>query len=116
MAPTVTAEATRAGEVVDASTLELPAASVKCTPDEIAEATALSRAVETPPPKDMFATEGRPDDAAALLTKLTPLITSALVPDPASLRVEVEKQWLREYLTGIPQNFDGNDGSAGCRA
>src|SRR6185503_4778777 len=57
--PTVSAVATRAGEELQAFALLLPAAIAYVTPEAIELATAVSRAVETPPPRLMFATAGR---------------------------------------------------------
>jgi len=68
IAPTVMAVATRAGEVVPAFTLELPAAMTVGTPESISAVTASSIAVEAPPLSDADATLGRPEAAAADLT------------------------------------------------
>jgi len=53
------------------------------TPEAIELATALSRAVEMPPPRLMFATAGL---AWLLVTQSTPAITPALEPEPLQLR------------------------------
>ena len=68
IAPTVMACGTRAGEVVLASMLELPAATTAVTPELIRATTASSIAVEAPPPSDADATLGRPEAAAAVRT------------------------------------------------
>src|SRR5688572_26827682 len=57
--PTVMAAGTRAGELLQALVLEFPAATPKVTPRPMAAFTALSRAVEAPPPRLMLATAGR---------------------------------------------------------
>ncbi len=56
--PTVMAEATRAGDELHAFALSCPRRSRSVTPELIEFATALSRAVLTPPPRLMFATAG----------------------------------------------------------
>src|SRR5688572_3193411 len=52
-APAVRARGTRAGEPLQALALELPAATANVTPAVMALLTALSRAVEAPPPRLM---------------------------------------------------------------
>jgi len=56
--PTVIAAATRAGDCVQASTLLLPAAIEYVTPELIELLTAVSSALDAPPPRLMFATAG----------------------------------------------------------
>ena len=58
VAPTVIASLTRAGEEPDAFVLELPAAIAYVTPDAMELRTAVSSAVDTPPPRLMLATAG----------------------------------------------------------
>jgi hypothetical protein len=67
--PTVIAPATRAGEALHASLLELPAEIVAVTPALSALCTAASTAALAPPPRLMFITAGR---WALLVTQLTP--------------------------------------------
>src|SRR5262249_28720328 len=83
VAATVIAAATRAGDVVQASVLLLPAAMQKVTPELIAPLTASSSACDAPPPRDMLATAGRMRFCA---TQLTPAITPEFVPDPLQFR------------------------------
>src|SRR5206468_5388053 len=83
VAATVIAAATRAGEVVQASVLLLPAAMQNVTPELIAPLTASSRAWEAPPPSDMLATAGWMEFCA---TQLTPAMTPEFVPEPLQLR------------------------------
>src|SRR5262245_1223941 len=52
------ASATSAGDCVEASADEFPAETQYTTPSAMEFLTALSRAVETGPPSDMFATAG----------------------------------------------------------
>jgi hypothetical protein len=59
VAPTVKAVGARAGDEVEASVALFPAATITGTPAETVAATALSREVETPPPKDMETAQGR---------------------------------------------------------
>ena len=60
VAPTVMAFGTRAGDVVQAFTLLFPAAIAYVTPSLMELVTAVSKAVEAPPPKLMLATAGCP--------------------------------------------------------
>src|SRR5262249_51110946 len=83
VAATVIAAATRAGDVVQASTLLLPAAMENVTPELIAPLTALSSAEDAPPPSDMLATAGWIAFAA---TQFTPAMTPEFVPDPLQFR------------------------------
>ena len=62
--------------------LALPAAIANVTPAAIALRTAVSSAVEAPPPRLMFATAGLTWFA---LTQSTPAITPELLPDPPQL-------------------------------
>ena len=71
-APTVMAEAARAGDVFPALVLELPAATTTWTPAAVREAIALSRAVDAEPPRDMETTEGRREFLAWAATQLRP--------------------------------------------
>lgn len=57
--PTVMAAGTRDGEVLQALALLLPAATTIVTPALMAAFTAVSMAVDAPPPKDILATAGR---------------------------------------------------------
>jgi hypothetical protein len=56
--PVVIALAARAGELPHASALLFPAATAIGTPELLRLFTALSRALDAPPPKLMFATAG----------------------------------------------------------
>ena len=56
VAPTVIAEAARAGEAVHASAFELPAATTTTIPAFVNLVTAASTVAEPDPPKDMFTT------------------------------------------------------------
>ena len=67
-----------------ASTLLLPAATVVVTPEFTRLVMALSRDVEALPPRLIEATAG--PLPWLLATQLIPEMTSALVPEPASLR------------------------------
>jgi hypothetical protein len=67
---------------LQAFAVELPAARAYETPELIEEATALSSAVLTPPPRLMLATAGF---TAFWVTQLTPAMTPALVPLPEQL-------------------------------
>src|SRR6187455_1312414 len=69
----------RAGDCVQASTPELPAAIAKTTPLSAAALTASSTAVLTPPPRLILATAGF---TALALTQSMPLMTSEYEPDP----------------------------------
>src|SRR6188474_2791347 len=79
LAPTVSAAATRAGELWQASAVALPAAIAYVTPAAIELTTARSRAFEMPPPRLMLATAGR---TRFFVTHSTPAITPELVPVP----------------------------------
>src|SRR5262245_19674482 len=83
VAPIVFAAATRAGEVVHASALELPAAIAYETPELIEVLTAVSSDVLAPPPRLMFATDGA---TWFEVTQSTPAITPEFVPEPWQLR------------------------------
>ena len=56
--PTVMAAGTRAGEELQALALEFPAATAKVTLRLMAPLTAVSRALQAPPPRLMLATAG----------------------------------------------------------
>ena len=58
VAPVVIAFAAREGDCVQASTLLLPAATAIGTPELLRLLTAVSNALEAPPPRLMFATAG----------------------------------------------------------
>jgi hypothetical protein len=58
VAPTVIAAPTRAGEKLDTFAFEFPAATAYVTPEPMEFRTAVSKAVDAPPPKLMFATAG----------------------------------------------------------
>ena len=75
---------TRAGEELMASTLLLPAATTVVTPEFTRLVVALSTDEEAPPPKLIETTAG--PLPRLLATQLIPEMTSALVPEPASLR------------------------------
>src|SRR5437899_6578240 len=83
VAATVMAAATRAGDVVQASVLLVPAAMQNVTPALIAPLAESSSACDAPPPRDMLATAGRMRFCA---TQFTPAMTPELVPDPLQLR------------------------------
>ena len=77
--PVVIAFAARAGEELHAFALLLPAATAIVTPALLRLLTAVSSALETPPPKLMFATAGA---MWFCLTQSTPAITPEVGPDP----------------------------------
>src|SRR4051794_5599898 len=77
VAPTVMASAVRAGLLLHASALLLPAARAYVTPEAIDRRTASSSAADTPPPRLMLATAGF---TAFAVTQSTPAITPELVP------------------------------------
>src|SRR4029453_13964108 len=81
--PTVSASATRAGEELHAFALLLPAAIANVTPEAIALRTASSNAVETPPPRLMFATAGVEWFAR---TQSIPAMTPDVDPEPLQPR------------------------------
>src|SRR3989338_10392624 len=82
----MTSEA-RAGLAREQSRLSLPAATTINKPALTAALTALSRADEMRPPRDMLPTEGLGlRREAALAAHWTPSMTPALVPDPVSPR------------------------------
>ena len=83
-APTVIAALTRAGEVPEASSLSLPAATVVVTPELMRLTMALSRVEETLPPKLKVATAG--PLPLLLATQLIPETISVMAPEPLSLR------------------------------
>src|SRR5262245_3345316 len=77
--PTVIAFAARAGDVLQAFALLLPAATAIGTPEFARLFTAVSSAVEMPPPKLMLATAGLMWFA---VTQSTPEITPEVEPEP----------------------------------
>src|SRR5882724_7063685 len=77
--PTVMAFAARAGEELHAFALLLPAATAMGTPALARLLTAVSRAVETPPPRLMLATAGA---MWLFLTQSTPATTPEVEPEP----------------------------------
>ena len=83
-APTVMAAPTRAGEVLMASTLRLPAATTVVTPELMRLVMASSKACVASPVKLKEATAGPPP--WLLATQSIPEIISEAVPGPASLR------------------------------
>lgn len=85
--PTVKAAATRAGEVVLASVLELPAATETKMPALIAEFTALSRVVSAPPPRDIEMIEGILLELYWLMTQLMPAAMPEVLPEPESSKI-----------------------------
>ena len=78
-APTAMAVGARAGDTLQASTALLPAATMTGTPAATTFATAVSSAVEAPPPSDRLATAGL---RALRATKSRPAITPLSVPPP----------------------------------
>src|SRR5437763_14904708 len=82
VAPTVNADPTRAGELPQASLFSFPPAMAYVTPSLIELVTALSRALDAPPPRLMFATAGVPAPWLPL-TQSTPAMTSELAPLPS---------------------------------
>ena len=80
--PTVIASATLAGEEVDALAFALPAAIEYVTPEAIELRTALSSAVDTPPPRLMLATAGL---MRLAVTQSTPAMTPDVEPEPLQL-------------------------------
>src|SRR5687767_7336136 len=80
--PTEMTFAARAGEELQALALAFPAATAKVTPALTALLTALSSAVEAPPPRLMLATAGLMWLAR---TQSTPAMTPEFVPEPEQL-------------------------------
>ena len=80
--PTVIALAARAGEVPQASALLFPAATAIGTPEFARLFTAVSSALEAPPPKLMLATAGL---MWLFVTQSTPAITPEFDPEPEQL-------------------------------
>src|SRR5437879_8041188 len=78
-APTVIAAGTRAGEALQASAFELPAATAKVTPAAIALPTDVSSAVNAPNPMLKLATAG---SVLFAVTQSTPEMASAPATDP----------------------------------
>src|SRR5262249_37712653 len=79
LAPTVIAAETRAGDELAALVFEFPAAIAYVTPELIEFCTAVSSAVETPPPSLLCAPPGL---RWPRVTKSTPAMTPELVPAP----------------------------------
>ncbi len=79
--PTVIADGARAGDWVQASAFELPAATTKATPSAVPRAIAASSVVEAEPPRLMLATAGWPAWWSAT-TQSTPAITPEVEPEP----------------------------------
>src|SRR5437016_6182454 len=79
VAAAVSAVGVEAGDALQALALLFPAETVNTTPAAIAFATAVLRAVESPPPKLMFATAGL---IACCRTQSTPAMTPDVVPEP----------------------------------
>ena len=77
--PVVIAFAARAGEELHAFALLLPAATATATPALLKLFTAVSTALEAPPPKLMFATAGA---MKFCRTQSTPAITPEFDPEP----------------------------------
>ena len=82
VAPTVIAAGVRAGENLQASRFEFPAAMAYVTPSLMELVTALSSAVDAPPPRLMLATAGAPATWSAV-TQSMPAMTPEVVPLPA---------------------------------
>src|SRR3977135_1554757 len=83
VAPTVMALAALAGEKVQASAVLLPAAMAYTTPAALELSTAWLSAVDSPPPRLMFAADGT--DGVAFFCAVTqsmPAITPEGVPRP----------------------------------
>jgi hypothetical protein len=83
--PTVIAAAARAGDVVHASVLLLPAATTTATPLATSVATAESSDELTPPPRLMFAT-ARCSTGRFFAIQSSPAITPEYVPEPSQPR------------------------------
>lgn len=79
--PTVMALGSPAGDVVQALTLELPAATTKVTPSATPRDTAKSSAAERGPPRLMLATAGTPLWWCEIIQSM-PAITSEVLPEP----------------------------------
>src|SRR5262245_57066743 len=82
VAPTVMASAARAGEVLHASLLSLPAAIAYTTPAATERRTASSSARSAPPPRLMLATAGF---VWLAVTQSMPATTPAVEPEPEQL-------------------------------
>ena len=77
--PVVIAFAARAGEPPHASALLFPAATAIGTPELLRLFTALSSALDAPPPRLIFATAGL---MWFCVTQLTPAMTPDVEPEP----------------------------------
>ena len=104
--PTVIAAATRAGDELHAFAFELPAAIAYVTPDAIELRTAVSSAVDTPPPRLMFATPRARCGVA--VTQSTPAMTPEFDPEPwqLSTRTATSRDRLRD---AVGRSADGAD-------
>src|SRR5688500_6316251 len=80
--PTVMAFTARAGDELQAFVLLLPAATTMATPELDRLLTALSSAVDAPPPRLMLATAGL---MRLFRTQSTPAITPEVDPEPEQL-------------------------------
>jgi len=79
VAPTVIADGSLDGELLQALAVLFPAATAKVTPEATAFATAWLRVLENPPPRLMFAAAGR---TRLAVTQSIPAMTPEVVPDP----------------------------------
>lgn len=88
MAPTVMAFGVEAGEWEDAFSFSLPAATTTVTPVAMVFVTAVLRAVESAPPRDMERTDlvDTPSDCALVATHWMPEMTPDVVPEPSAAR------------------------------
>ena len=82
--PTVSALAAEAGEAVQASVLELPAATTTLMPSATARSTASLRPWAVPPPRLMLSTAG-PLTWSAMAQSM-PAMTPDMVPEPLQSR------------------------------
>ena len=75
-----------AGEKVEASVAELPAATARKMPASTMASAASLTAWQKPPPRDMFTTAplGQSRLGASVTTNSIPAMTPALVPEPSS--------------------------------
>src|ERR1051325_186298 len=91
-APTVSAAATWAGEVLPASVLLFPAATANVTPVLIALSTALSIEKLEGPPRLIFATAGTQGiELCSLATKFTPPTIASVGQPPPELHTFTER-------------------------
>lgn len=75
-----------AGDVRQASWFELPAASAKNTPGPEASLTAALNALDSPPPRDMFTTHGRPVLLQCATAREMPSTIPRVEPEPVAPR------------------------------